>query len=224
VFCVACTSAQGWERIPPPRKVPVERDAGRGVWPAALLLPNLGQISQNKRTPGELAVGTRCVGARLRMLSLSGRCLGAMSLGIYWDFCAGHCGKVIYSHLLVLFCPEEPRLAVPDTLPFKYPRSQMPQQTQMSVRPRTCRTVSAPRAGAGRGGGWHHRCPPTRWGLCIGTLEIQLLFSSWPCLLGGISSLLIPTLLLQRGVLGTGEREVSCNGREISCLLPQPPK
>lgn len=63
-----------------------------------------------------------------------------------WDFCAGHCGKVIDSHLLVLFCPEEPRLAVPDTLPFKHPRSRMPQQTQMSVQPRTCRTVSAPQA------------------------------------------------------------------------------
>lgn len=79
-----------------------------------------------------------------------------MSLGVgsiyFWDFCAGHCGKAIYSHLLVLFCPEEPRLAAPDALPFKYPRFQMPQQTQMSVRPRTCRTVSAPRARAGQGG------------------------------------------------------------------------
>ena len=66
-----------------------------------------------------------------------------------WDFCAGHCGKVIYSNLLVLFCPEELRLAVPDTLPFKHPWSRMPQQIQMSVLPRTCRTVSTPRARAG---------------------------------------------------------------------------
>lgn len=39
-------------------------------------------------------------------------------------------------------------------------------------------------------------------------LEIQLIFSSWPSLLGSISSFLVPTLLLQLGALGTLKPEV----------------
>lgn len=71
----------------------------------------------------------------------------SVSLGfgdVCLDFSAGHCGEVIYSCLLVLFCPEELRLAVLDALLLKHSWSWMPQQTQMSVQPWTCRTVSAP--------------------------------------------------------------------------------
>lgn len=39
-------------------------------------------------------------------------------------------------------------------------------------------------------------------------LAIQLVFSCWPALLGGITSLLVPTLRLQRGAFGPLKPEV----------------
>lgn len=68
-----------------------------------------------------------------------------------WDFCGRHWGKGADRGLLVLFCAEEPRLAVLDASSFEHSQAPMPQQIPMSERPRTCRTVRTPWAPVGLG-------------------------------------------------------------------------
>lgn len=103
-----------------------------------------------------------------------------------WDLCGRHWGRVADRAFLVLFYAEEPRLAVLDTWPFEHFWAPMPQQIPMSEQSWTCRTVRTPWAPVGLG--------------VIGTgmLKIQLVFTSWPPLLGGVSPLLVPTSLCSR--------------------------
>lgn len=78
-------------------------------------------------------------------------CSVSMAFGAF--ICgSGRCGKGIYALLLVLFYPEEWRLAVPDALPCKPPRPRTLQHRQMLAQPRTCRTVSEGHRGVQLGG------------------------------------------------------------------------